>query len=58
MTRPQFALRSLLLAMLVVAAFCGGIQFERERQRRKDEKLAIQPEFKLSREAKALKPTQ
>ena len=37
MPRPQFTLRSLLVAMLVVAAFFGGIHFERERRRRADE---------------------
>ena len=37
MPRPQFTLRSLLVAMLVVAAFFGGIHFERERKRRDDE---------------------
>jgi hypothetical protein len=36
MPRPQFTLRALLMAMLVVAAFFGGIRFERERQRRED----------------------
>lgn len=33
MPRPQFTLRALLVAMLVVAAFFGGIRFERERRR-------------------------
>ncbi|HVA44904.1 MAG TPA: hypothetical protein VNH11_00835 [Pirellulales bacterium] len=31
--RFQFSLRALLVAMLVVAAFFGGIHFERERRR-------------------------
>ena len=35
--RPQFTLRALLVTMLVVAAFFGGIRFERERRRRADE---------------------
>jgi hypothetical protein len=30
MRRPQFTLRALLAAMLVVAAFCGGVKFQRE----------------------------
>lgn len=33
MRRPQFTLRALLVAMLVVAAFFAGIRFERERRR-------------------------
>jgi hypothetical protein len=37
MRRPQFTLRALLVAMLVVGAFLGGIQFERERRRRETE---------------------
>jgi hypothetical protein len=37
MRRPQFTLRALLVAMLVVAAFFAGIRFERERRRREDE---------------------
>ncbi|HWB08782.1 MAG TPA: hypothetical protein VG826_30305 [Pirellulales bacterium] len=37
MPRPQFTLRALLVAMLVVAAFFAGVHFERERQRRVDE---------------------
>jgi hypothetical protein len=40
MQRPQFTLRALLVAMLVVAAFFGGIRFERKRQRRADERAA------------------
>ena len=36
----QFTLRVLLVAMLVVAAFFGGIRFERERRRRADEAAA------------------
>jgi hypothetical protein len=35
--RPQFTLRALLVLMLVAACFFGGVQFERERQRRADE---------------------
>jgi hypothetical protein len=38
MPRPQLTLRALLVAMLVVGAFFGGIRFERERQRRQDER--------------------
>lgn len=33
MSRPQFTIRAMLVAMLVVAAFFGGIRFERERLR-------------------------
>jgi hypothetical protein len=40
MPRPQFTIRALLVAMLVVAAFFAGIRFERERQRRADERAA------------------
>jgi hypothetical protein len=36
MLRPQFCLKSLLWLMAVVAAFLGGDQFGRERQRRED----------------------
>ncbi|HVA47428.1 MAG TPA: hypothetical protein VNH11_13750 [Pirellulales bacterium] len=56
--RFQFSLRALLVVMPVVAAFFGGIHFERERRRRRDEKPATEPEFKLSRQAKGqtLKP--
>ncbi|HWB12274.1 MAG TPA: hypothetical protein VG826_23805 [Pirellulales bacterium] len=34
MPRPQFTLRALLVAMLVVGAFFAGVALERERQRR------------------------
>jgi hypothetical protein len=37
MPRPQFTFRALLVAMLVVACWFGGIWFERERRRRADE---------------------
>ena len=37
MRRPQFTLRALLVLMLAVACFFGGIRFERERRRRADE---------------------
>jgi hypothetical protein len=37
MPRPQFTLRALLAVTLAAACFFGGIQFERERQRRKDD---------------------
>jgi hypothetical protein len=40
MPRPQFTLRALLVAMLVVGAFFGGIRFERERRKREDEAAA------------------
>jgi hypothetical protein len=32
MPRPQFTIRALLVAMLVVAAFFGVVRFERDRQ--------------------------
>jgi hypothetical protein len=41
MLRPQFTLRALLVLLLVVACFFGGIRFERERQRRADEAAAL-----------------
>jgi hypothetical protein len=40
MPRPQFTLRALMVVMLVVAAFFGGMQFERERRRQADEASA------------------
>jgi hypothetical protein len=40
MPRPQFSLKTLLWLMLVVAAFVGGIRFERERRRREDQAAA------------------
>jgi hypothetical protein len=40
MPRPQFTLRALLVATLVVGAFLGGVHFERER-RRQDEAAAV-----------------
>ncbi|HWB14494.1 MAG TPA: hypothetical protein VG826_35040 [Pirellulales bacterium] len=40
MPRPQFTLRALLVLLLAVACFFGGIRFERERQRRADEAAA------------------
>jgi len=41
--RFQFSLRALLVLMLAVACFFGGIRFERERRRREDEKSAVLP---------------
>lgn len=40
MPRPQFNIRALLVAMLVVASFFGGMRVGRERQRREDEAAA------------------
>jgi hypothetical protein len=34
MPRPQFSIRTLLWLTLVVAAFLGGMAFQKERQRR------------------------
>ncbi|HVX13511.1 MAG TPA: hypothetical protein VHC22_20165 [Pirellulales bacterium] len=39
MPRPQFTLRALLVAMLAVGCFLGGIHFERERRRRALERV-------------------
>lgn len=36
MPRPQFTLRGLLVAVLVVAAFFGGVRFERQRRKQHD----------------------
>lgn len=44
MRRPQFTIRALLVTMLVVGAFFGGIHFERERRRREDDAIARQME--------------
>jgi hypothetical protein len=41
MSRPQFSIRTLFVAMLVVAAFFAGLRFERERRRREDEAAAL-----------------
>jgi hypothetical protein len=49
MPRPQFTIRALLVAMLVVAAFFGGVRFERERRRQADEAAAAQAVFQRSR---------
>ena len=52
MPRPQFTIRILLMLMLVVAAFFGGIRFERERQRRAEEaarKREVSLKFHLKR---------
>lgn len=43
MARPQFTLRALLVLMLAVGCFFGGVRFERERRRRADE-AALQAE--------------
>ncbi len=55
MPRSQFSLRALLVVMLIVASFFGGLRFERERRRQEDEARKLVPEFKLSREAAAIK---
>lgn len=39
MPRPQFTLRALLVLMLTVACFLGGVRFERERRRRADARI-------------------
>ncbi|HWB11458.1 MAG TPA: hypothetical protein VG826_19665 [Pirellulales bacterium] len=41
MPRPQFTIRALLVLLLAIACFFGGIRFEREWQRRADEKAAL-----------------
>ena len=40
LSRPQFTLRALLVAMLAAACFFGGIRYERERRRREEERAA------------------
>lgn len=40
MPRPQFSVRTLLWLTLVVAAFLGGIAFEKERARREGEEFS------------------
>lgn len=40
MRRPQYTLRAVLVATLVVAAFFAGIRFEREWRGREDEAAA------------------
>lgn len=40
--RPQFTIRALLVLMLAVGCFFGGIRFERERQRQEDERAAAE----------------
>ena len=37
MPRPQVTLQALLILLLAVGCFFGGIRLERERQRREDE---------------------
>ena len=38
--RFQYSLQWLLIVMAVIAAFFGGIAFERERKRREEERIA------------------
>ena len=40
MPRPQSTIRALLVLMLAVGCFFGGVRFERERRRREDEAAA------------------
>lgn len=47
MPRPQFSIRTLLWLTLVVAAFLGGIGFERERRRREDAAAILIPQPSL-----------
>ncbi|HEV3340643.1 MAG TPA: hypothetical protein VG125_09805 [Pirellulales bacterium] len=44
MPRPQFTLRALLVLLLAIACFFGGIRFERERQREKAEQMKLEVE--------------
>jgi hypothetical protein len=44
MHRPQFTLRALLVLMLVVCAFLGGIHIGRQRQKADDEVAALAAE--------------
>ena len=41
MPRPQFTLRALLVLLMAVACFFGGIRFEQERRRRAEEAAAL-----------------
>ena len=41
MSRPQFTIRALLVLLLAVACFFGGIRFERERRRHEDKAAAL-----------------
>ena len=41
MRRPQFSIRALLVVMLVVAAFFGGIKFEQERRLREEQAAQV-----------------
>jgi hypothetical protein len=41
MPRPQFTLRTLLVAMLVVAAFFGGMRLERELRTRAEQAVRV-----------------
>ncbi len=54
MPRPQFTLRALLVAMLAVGCFFGGIHFERERQRREDEAAKLAASSKASKRSKLI----
>jgi hypothetical protein len=49
MRRPQFTLRALLILLLAVACFFGGIHFERERRRLEEEaaRAAVPPPQKM-----------
>jgi hypothetical protein len=54
--RPQFTLRALLVLMLVVAAFFGGVRLGRERQKREDQlaaEISYEEAIKNFREMKA-----
>jgi hypothetical protein len=37
MRRPQFTIRALLVLLLAVACFFGGIRYEKDRRRREEE---------------------
>jgi hypothetical protein len=57
MRRFQFSLRALMVAMLAVACFFGGIRFERERRRRADEAaMPAQFGFTYSHDLRVLFP--
>jgi hypothetical protein len=48
MSRFQFSLKWLFVAMLVVAAFFAGIHFERQRRNREDESYESAPQGVLT----------
>ena len=58
MSRPQFTLRALLVAVLVVAAFFGGSALERKRQTRLQIELRSASEAVIGQQSRALQTAQ